>query len=45
MAVGDEVEGAVLRVDSGFIVNGAIFEIEEGVRSDPVAMDDLNDVS
>ena len=45
MVVGDEVEGAVLREDCGFIVNGAIFEIEEDVRCDLVAMDDLNDVS
>ena len=36
MVVGDEVEGAVLREDCGFIVNGAIFEIEEGVRSEAV---------
>ena len=34
MVVGDEVENAALREDRGFIVNGAIFEIEERSRGD-----------
>ena len=45
MAIGDQLEGAMLRKDCGFVVDGTIFEPEERFRRDPVAMDDLSDVS
>jgi len=43
--VGDQLEAAALRKDSGLIVAGAIFELEPRVQRDPRAMDDLRDVS
>jgi hypothetical protein len=45
MVVGDEVKGATLREDRGFIVGGTVFESEERMRSDLAAAEDLNAVS
>jgi hypothetical protein len=43
--IADELEGVALREYGGFIVNGSVFEMEEGFRGDAVAVDDLDDVS
>src|ERR1700721_3108216 len=45
MVVGNEVEGAALRENGGFIVGGTVFESEECVRSDLAGAEDLNGVS
>src|SRR6202042_1854970 len=44
MVVGDELEGPVLRVDRGFIVDGAIFEGEERFCGDLIAADHLSTI-
>ncbi len=45
MSIGDKAEGAALREDGGFVVDGAIFKAEEDARGNLIAAGDLNDVS
>jgi len=45
MVIGDELEGVVLGVDGGFIVNRAIFEGEECFCRNLIAVNDLGAIS
>ena len=45
VVIGDEPKGAALRKDCGFIVSGAVFEGEQRVRGDLVAVSHLHCVS
>lgn len=42
VAIGDEAKDVALRVDGSFIVDGTIFEMEDGVRGDPISVGDLD---
>jgi hypothetical protein len=45
MPVADEPEIIVLRKDAGFVVNGAVFEVEDAARNKLVPLDDLGEVA
>ena len=45
MPVAQEPKTSTLCKDSGFVIDRAIFETEDQVRFNPVAADDLNEVS
>lgn len=41
MVVGDELKGAMLRVDRSFVVGRAVFEVEKRLQGDAIAADGL----
>jgi hypothetical protein len=45
MMVGDELKSVALGEDRGFVVGGAILEVEDGLQGDVIVMDGLNDIS
>ena len=45
VVVGDETEGAGLGVGGGFVVEGAVFEVENDLKRDALAVGDLDEVA